>query len=256
MFVQHKSEIWSGGSVHVLAPSDINIYSALHFICSVNETMNALDRTSGRTSGRVRHLTLPLAPEPWSVFIVCQACSSSSPDLATCPPKRVHQTCLSSALTRRSTRLTGRVGGRVERSSSALERLWHIQGIKIGEDFAVRRRRSRCPSASNRPISTLRFTETKSTNLKLEIYLDRPPSNQFLSTYSTDLYRDLIIPIFGIQSIGRTSLSGAPKTMSSSTKSTKFNLETYRYKISLRFTLTDPPNTSVCPPIRLIWTRG
>ena len=41
---------------------------------------------------------------------------------------------------------------------------------------------------------------TKSTNLRVEMYLDRDPQKG--SIYSTDLYRGVNIPIFGNESIG------------------------------------------------------
>ena len=50
----------------------------------------------------------------------------------------------------------------------------------------------RCPS-----------TNTKSTNLNLDNYLERKPKDPYLSIYSTDLYQEVIDPVFGNQPIGR-----------------------------------------------------
>ena len=61
------------------------------------------------------------------------------------------------------------------------------------------------------PLPTNPHDETKSTNLNLEIYLDRPPKKMRLSIYSSELYQGVMIPIFGNRSIGRWSCS-APWT--------------------------------------------
>ena len=43
--------------------------------------------------------------------------------------------------------------------------------------------------------STNPHDQTKSTNIKLEMYLDRTPQNMRLSIYSTDLYQGVTIPV-------------------------------------------------------------